>query len=377
MNFPLKIRFPRLAIIVEFTREGLIFLLLSLAIGAAAVNTGNNILYLIFSLMLGLVVVSGILSRRMLRGLKPRIDFPEHIFAGVQTHCPIAVENNKKRIPSIGIVLSVSKSFPLIRRAFFFVPARSKVNGFGLALFPHRGRFCLTEIELRTRFPFSFFVKIHRYFVNQDVRVYPAVYRLPEEVLARVADGILMESPYRGDSQQLSHLRDYGSFDSSKRIHWKASAKLEKLQVKEFQRETGRELSLYFDCYPESSDAAGEETVEKAISLLASLAFLFLDKGIEAKILFADRTFDLSASGASILPLLDYLADLQTGLPETESRPQMPSNPDAVVMELRSTQVPSKLSLQWPAKKFLFVEDWAHLLRDSSSGKDVRIGAIS
>jgi len=377
MNFPLKIRLPRLTIIVEFTREGLIFLLLSLAIGAAAVNTGNNILYLIFSLMLGLVVVSGILSRRMLRGLKPRIDFPEHIFAGVQSLCSVEVENKKKRIPSIGIVLSVSKAFPLIRRAFFYVPAQSKVNGFAQALFPHRGRFYLTELELRTRFPFSFFIKIHRYFLNQEVRVYPAVYRLPEEVLARVADGILMESPYRGDSQQLLHLRDYSSFDSSKRIHWKASAKLEKLQVKEFQRENGRDLSLYFDCYPDSSDATSEQTVEKAVSLLASLAFLFLDKGIEAKILFADRTFDLSASGASILPLLDYLADLQTGLPKTETRPQMPPNPDAIVMELRSTEVPSKLSLQWPSKRYIFVEDWAHLLHDSSSCTDVRIGAAS
>ena len=377
MYFPLKIRFPRLAIIVEFTREGLIFLLLSLAIGAAAVNTGNNILYLIFSLMLGLVVVSGILSRRMLRGLKPRIDFPEHIFAGVEALCSVEVENKKKRIPSIGIVLSVSKSFPLIRRAFFWVPARSKVNGFAPAMFPHRGRFHLTELELRTRFPFSFFVKIHRYFLNQEVRVYPAVYRLPEDILARIAEGILMESPYRGDSQQLLHLRDYGSFDSSKRIHWKASAKLEKLQVKEFQRETGRDLSLYFDCYPESSDGASQETVEKAVSLLASLAFLFLANGIEARILFADRAFDLSASGASILPLLDYLADLKTGLPETETRPQLPQNPDAVVMELRSKQVPTKLSLKWPTGRFIFVEDWAHLLRDSSSGKEVRIGATS
>ena len=375
MNFPLRIRFPRLAIVVEFTREGLIFLLLSLAIGAAAVNTGNNVLYLIFSLMLGLIVVSGILSRRVLRGLKPRIDFPEHIFAGVQSFCSVEVENKKKRIPSIGIVLSVSRAFPSIRRSFFFVPARSKVTGFAPACFPRRGRFQLTEMELRTRFPFSFFIKIQRYFLNQEVRVYPGIYHLPEEILARVTDGVLMESPYRGDSQQLLYLRDYGPFDSSKRIHWKASAKLEKLQVKEFQRESGRDLSIYFDCYPESSDSESEQILDKGVSFLASLALLFLEKGITAKILFAGRSFDLSASGASILPLLDYLADLQTGPPQPGFRLQTPSSPDAIVLELRSSRVPPKLSLQWPSKRLLFLEDWAHLLCDAASGAQIKIGA--
>jgi hypothetical protein len=48
---------------LRFTKEGLSFVLFSLAVGVAAVNTGNNLLYLILAMMLSLIIVSGILSR--------------------------------------------------------------------------------------------------------------------------------------------------------------------------------------------------------------------------------------------------------------------------------------------------------------------------
>ena len=44
------------------TKEGLIFILLSFVVGFSAINTNNNLLYLIFGVMLSLVLVSGIIS---------------------------------------------------------------------------------------------------------------------------------------------------------------------------------------------------------------------------------------------------------------------------------------------------------------------------
>jgi hypothetical protein len=157
----MKLRFPRLAIAVEFTREGWIFVLLSLAIGAAAVNTGNNVLYFIFSLMLGMIVVSGMTSRRLLQGLRPSIEFPDHLFAGVGNVCYVSVQNRKKRIPSLGIRFVVrEKTFTSITRQFFYVPPNDHVSGYARVLFPHRGVFKLRELELQTNLPFSFFLKI-------------------------------------------------------------------------------------------------------------------------------------------------------------------------------------------------------------------------
>ncbi|HSP06090.1 MAG TPA: hypothetical protein VLR94_02885, partial [Acidobacteriota bacterium] len=163
---PLRIRLPRVPVAVQFTREGLIFVLLSLALGAAAVNTGNNILYLIFSLMLGMIVVSGILSRRILSGLRAGIEFPSNLFAGVRNTCYVSVSNHKTQIPSLGIRFSAGgREFPQVTHSFFLIPANATVGGFTPVVFPRRGVFALREFEIETRFPFSFFVKIRRFFV--------------------------------------------------------------------------------------------------------------------------------------------------------------------------------------------------------------------
>jgi len=357
----MKFRFPRMPIAVEFTREGVIFVLLSLAIGAAAVNTGNNVLYLIFSLMLGMIVVSGIASRRILQGLQPTLQFPDHLFAGIPSLCYISISNTKKTFPSLAIRFAVrDPKFTSISRHFFYIPAQNHASGYARFLFPRRGIFTLREMELQTQFPFSFFLKIRRYFLDQPVRVYPRIYRFSEDILSRFSEGILRESPYRGDSQQLLHLRDYNSRDSSKRIHWKASARAEKLLVKEYQREQGRDLYLYFDCFPEDPR---DPTFESAVSFLASLAFLFKEKEIDARIVLPGNVFD---TAISIIPLLSYLAEWN-GKDSPNEKLELPESPEMVVLQLRSRRISSRLRLVSSGARNLYVEDWQHLMREDST----------
>lgn len=310
--FPLRIRVPRVPVAVQFTREGLVFVLLSLAIGAAAVNTGNNVLYLIFSLMLGLIVVSGMLSRRILRGLQAALEFPSNLFAGSKNVCYISIANSKTRIPSLGIrFVAGGKDFPGISRYFFYVQAGTEAHGFAPVLFLRRGLFHLKEFEIQTRFPFSFFVKSRRYFVEQQARVYPQIYHLSDEWLMRYAEGLLFESPYRGESHQLLHLRPYGPNDSTKRIHWKASARAPHFLVKEFQKEQGRDLYIYFDCYPVLPEQL--PILDRAVSLLASVAFLVRRRGFEATFVFADRNFSIGSRDSQMTQLLDHLTEISAG----------------------------------------------------------------
>lgn len=358
---PLRIRIPRVPVAVQFTREGLVYVLLSLAIGAAAVNTGNNILYLIFSFMLGLIVVSGMLSRRMLSGMTASVDFPSDLFAGVKNLCYLSLFNRKKRVPSLGIRMVTSGAhFPVVERFFFFVPPGGEVHSFAPVLFPKRGVFTLKELELQTRFPFSFFVKIRRYFLEQQVRVYPHIYDLSEEWLARFADGLMFEAPYRGDSHQLLHLREYGPNDSSNRIHWKASARKDRVLVKEFQKEQGRDLYIYFDCYP--AQEAESPMLDRATSLVASLAFLVRRRGLEAVFVFADRSFRVGSQDSQLTPLLDHLAEMRTGNPpHTGSVPAPESNALVLVIRSRNTR---PVMPAWPSARNITVEDSASLLKE-------------
>jgi uncharacterized protein (DUF58 family) len=182
--------------------------------------------------------------------------------------------------------------------------------------------------------------------------VFPKIYKLSEEVVTRFSEGLFRESPYRGESQQLLHIRDYMHSDSRRRIHWKASAKAEKLLVKEYQKEQGRDLYLYFDCFSETPDA----TMEMAISFLASLAFLFKEKEIDARVVFPGRTF---YPKDSIQALLIYLSEWNAA-PE-KGKLQLPSSRDAVALVLRSRNIPTRLEKILDAKA-LFIEDWQHLL---------------
>lgn len=355
--FSLKIKVPHFPVTVEFTREGLVFIFLSLAIGAAAVNTGNNILYLIFSLMLGLIVVSGIFSRRILSGLSANIEFPAYIFSGTNVPCHVTVINKKTYFPSIGVRFVLkNQDLPPVGRYFFYIPPSDKVSGFMPMIFPQRGIHVLKEMELRTRFPFSFLIKVRRIPLDQTVRVYPKIYHISDDVLARFTDGILHESPYRGDSAQLLHLRDYNPLDSSKRIHWKASAKTEKFFVKEFQRDQGKDLTVYFDCYPGGKEVS--QIQEKAISVVASIAHKATEKGYKATFCFADATFEIGGGGGQsiITSLLDYLAGIKTTPPGGVYR--NPPGKETIVLVVRSQAITPTAKLDHLQVRVAFVENF-------------------
>ena len=59
------------------TAVGRTFLVLTVGIGLAALNTGNNLLYLVLGLQLATIVVSGLLSEQALRRLRVRRVLPE------------------------------------------------------------------------------------------------------------------------------------------------------------------------------------------------------------------------------------------------------------------------------------------------------------
>ncbi len=88
---------------LSLTSEGKRFVLLALAIGLAAVNTGNNLLYLLLAMMLSLIVVSGLLSEQCLRRVLIQRRLPAHIFAGSPSTGYFSIANGKARVPSFSL----------------------------------------------------------------------------------------------------------------------------------------------------------------------------------------------------------------------------------------------------------------------------------
>src|SRR5436190_18224531 len=87
----------------EVTRAGAFYAIVVLLIGIAALNTGNNLLYIIVAVMLSAIGVSGLASAICLRGLQLELKIPEHIFAGAEIAATVCVRNPRKWIPSLSI----------------------------------------------------------------------------------------------------------------------------------------------------------------------------------------------------------------------------------------------------------------------------------
>src|SRR3989338_2813626 len=97
--------FPRT---LSFTKEGKRFIAILFVIGIAAINSGNNLLYLIVAMMLSVIIISGILSESTLREVELSRLLPKHIFARTPVIVTWNVLNKKKIFPSFSISIDES-----------------------------------------------------------------------------------------------------------------------------------------------------------------------------------------------------------------------------------------------------------------------------
>ncbi|MGA9989565.1 MAG: hypothetical protein WBP69_17440, partial [Terriglobales bacterium] len=87
----------------DVTRAGLIYILISVVIGIAAINTGNNLLYVIVAALLSAIVVSGIASALVLRSLTLDVHLPEHVFASRPMLARLLLGNASSWLPSFSV----------------------------------------------------------------------------------------------------------------------------------------------------------------------------------------------------------------------------------------------------------------------------------
>ncbi len=133
MKFPFQFR-ERLrklfatGILVRVTNLGLAYVLMTLVVAIGATNTGNNGLYLLVSLFLGALVVSGVVSRRNVEGLSVGLDGPAEVFAGEPARFTLRVAN-AGRLARRAVLVKIGGAaapllFPRIGRGRRGVPGR-------------------------------------------------------------------------------------------------------------------------------------------------------------------------------------------------------------------------------------------------------------
>lgn len=242
-----RMRIPRR---LKFTREGKFFVGITLGVGFAAINTGNNLLYLLLGLLLALIVVSSIMSELSLRDLTVVRRLPTRAQVGRAHVVEIEVFNHKQRVPSYAIeVEDLRAGLPADKRCFFLkVSPRSAQVAAYRRTPSRRGRDTHTGFRVATRFPFGLFEKSREIHATGELIIYPAVDPVSVQLHpgGRLAGG--ETSLGRGHGEEYLGLRAMREGEDPRDIYWKKSA-LGQQVLRERARDARPELVLQLDVY--------------------------------------------------------------------------------------------------------------------------------
>jgi len=286
---------------MKLTREGKRFLLAAALITVAAVNTGNNLIYLILSLMLSFLVLSYLILRLNLEGLILEVSVAGPVFAGERTVVELVVHNNKK-FPLYSVIIAAPDAAEPIYCAQ--ISGHKTLRDRMMMLFRKRGQFGYKDFVVQSGFPFILFRKSITVHVSGQVLVYPKlldIRQMIEVVEAREQEGM---AAVRGRGDEVYSLRNFQYGDDWRRIHWKASARQDGFLIREYAEYASQRITILLDNI-QPHDAVYFET---AVSIAASLAQYFIGRGYLVRLIAGAKKLPFGGGNEHLLSIFDALA---------------------------------------------------------------------
>jgi uncharacterized protein (DUF58 family) len=370
----------------KITREGWIYIGGIFVVALAALNTGNNLLFLILASLIAVVLMSGILSSITLTGVEMHVELPEHIFAGQPVRAHVELENEKLTLPSFSLRVEAAKTKPksspeaaLLETPVYFpyLPKKERVRQSVPITFARRGVYRQDAFRIVTRFPFGFLQKARRVELRTEVLAYPSVEPTHDffEILPALQGAL--ESLNKGRGQDLYALRAYLPTDSARHVHWKASARSGSLMVREFTREEDCRVLLVFDPHISAASAAprgavgtgtaqsvsvpavAPERFERAVTLCATIAWHFFERNAQLQFRSASAETSLAPAEENIFRILRHLALAQPLPPDPQHTllAGLAPSPDIFKVIVTSQPRGSIPATLWHSSYVVFLED--------------------
>ncbi|HEX2486882.1 MAG TPA: DUF58 domain-containing protein [Myxococcota bacterium] len=282
-----------------------------MGVGFAALNTGNNLLYLVFSFLLAFLVLSGVLSEAALRRIEVRRRLPREVFAESPVPVALEIENAQRRIPSYAIVVEdlagadVLAGTPLGRVFVLRLGPGVRQQRAYLLRADARGPLRFAGFRVSTRFPFGLFAKSLLLEAPAETLVYPAIDALRAAALTAATRQVgEARSRQQGRGTEAAGLRAWVPGDSARSVHWRASARRGALLVRDREREEQPELEVLLRTRGRPADAAFELAVRHA----ASEVVAHLDAGFRVGLASDAERFRPDEGHVHRARILSYLA---------------------------------------------------------------------
>jgi len=252
------------------------FLIVAVVLLIAAFSTGLAFLFYVVYLCLLAIGGSYALTRFGLADLEAgyRVDHRQgHVGDELRTMYSIS---NASRLPKpwLEVYNPTDLPVPLPGRA---LGLRSWAQRSWVAIVPltRRGTFRVEPMVVRTGDPFGFFEAAAAVGRPTMVTVFPQVVPLPRWRLPNANLEGTHSAPERTlqTTPLATTVRPYAPGDSFNRIHWRSTARLGEIQVKEFDLEQTADVWLYVDLEATVQRGAGDiSTVEESLRVAASIA---------------------------------------------------------------------------------------------------------
>ena len=256
------------------TLPGGIVIAVAMGIAAAAYNTANNILFIALSLLLACMVFSGLLSWLNFKNLSWRLRVQPPLRAGRDHPVLVELHNNKQVLPAYGLWFEIGATG---EKKAMRLPLRERLEARGETFLEWtlkpatRGRLTVELLTVGSLFPFGFLKKLIGSELKREVLVWPAPVEYQKFPLASWHQpGHVERASRAGQGSDLFALRTYARGDSHRQVHWKASARLRRLMVRQYAAETQTGFAIWVQT---SSEAwARPEQFELMCSLAATMA---------------------------------------------------------------------------------------------------------
>lgn len=303
---------------IHVTLAGWLFLLTSLLVGLAAVRSHMPVMFIIFGVMLGVVSLSSLLSRAMIRGVDVQRELPPRAWQCETLNFGYFVRNRRSRLACLGLHIEEMAPKGLEDASGYCVhlPPRTVFRaGSRLAVY-QRGRMKLGAIRTSTQFPFGLLNCQQKIIQPTDLVVWPAKGSLQADLLRRGASHSSSAPPSRtqGGQDEFFGLREYRQGDNPRWIHWRRSASRGEPVVREMARPVPESLFVIVDVRVQGDDEPARLRREKRLQFVATLIEHALHRGYWVGLALAGpevpHLFTPATGRGARCDMLDALADV-------------------------------------------------------------------
>jgi uncharacterized protein (DUF58 family) len=279
---------------LDFSLTGLIYCSMMLFMGLAAMNSQASLLFGVFGLMIGILLISGIISRMVLRRLTIHRLLPELAVVGHATTVAYEFQNDKRFWPSLSVCLAEldgAEAFTRQPQSYMLHAAARMTATVPVEVLPkRRGLHELNRYQISTSFPFGFIKRAVERRQKDTMLVYPAIGQVDPRLMAmcRSADnaGATMR-PRRGGQDEFYGVKEYRTGENPRWIYWRRSARTGVLVSKEMTQVSPPRLLLAIDNFvdPSARTLEAHADIERAIAMAASVASQALEDGMSVGLL--------------------------------------------------------------------------------------------